>query len=272
MKALQMDVHSGMADDLLPLLEAAWSRAAESPTLGELAMRPDVARVHTLLTSEWDRRMARDSAGAVAFHAFTHFAAANVLEDDIPSIIYERVLEVAPFYVMKIAILALQGRFPAGEGILQGGADELLMRALEQTAQFLTDRFGTVEPEGYAYGDLHLSDFDNAFGLGMPLGRVATDGGEDTVNVAHAAFRRDLALLDEWRSNYGPVERMVASFPTPDGPPRIEIDFPLGNVADPASPHFGDTMSRWVEGDAWPMPFKADEVAAAAESETWLTP
>lgn len=272
MKALQMDVHSGMADDLLPLLEATWSRVAESPTLGELAMRPDVARVHTLLTSEWDRRMARDSAGAVAFHAFTHFAAANVLEDDIPSIIYERVLEVAPFYVMKIAILALQGRFPAGEGILQGGGDALLMRALAQTADFLTDRFGTVEPEGYAYGDLHLSDFDNAFGLGMPLGRVATDGGEDTVNVAHAVFRRDLALLDEWRSNYGPVERMVASFPTPDGPPRIEIDFPLGNVADPASPHFGDTMSRWVEGDAWPMPFKADEVAAAAESETWLTP
>jgi penicillin amidase len=272
MKALQMDVHSGMADDLLPLLDDAWSRAADSPTTSEIAARPDVVRVHALLTGAWDRRMARDSAGAVAFHAFAHFAAANVLEDDIPSIIYERVLEVAPFYVMKIAILALQGRFPDGRGIVQSGPDELLVRALGQTADFLQQRFGTVEPEGYAYGDLHLSDFDNAFGLGMPLGRVATDGGEDTVNVAHAVFRRDLELLDEWRSNYGPVERMVASFPTPDGPPRIEIDFPLGNVADPASPHFDDTMAAWVTGEAWEMPFTAASVAAAAESETRLMP
>ena len=54
--------------------------------------------------------------------------------------------------------------------------------------------------------------------------------------------------------------------------PRIEIDFPLGNVADPDSPHFDDTMAAWVSGDAWEMPFTAASVAAAAESETHLMP
>ena len=272
MQTLQNDVHSGMADDLLPMLEAAWAARAADESLAGYRDRPELETVYRLLSVDWDRRMARDSSGAVAFHALMHFAASDLLEDDIPGIIYERVLEVAPFYVMKLAVLALQGRFPRGEAIMQSGRDHILLEALSRTAAFLTERFGDVSPAAYRFSDIRVSNFDNAFGLGMPLSSVATAGGEDTINVAHSVFRRDLRVLDQWESNYGPVERMVASFPTADGPPRIEVDFPLGNIADPESPHFSDTMEDWVEGRYWTMPFSAEEVAAAMESETELTP
>jgi penicillin amidase len=267
MHALQNDVHSGMADDLVPLLEAAWAAvSAESPGLAAWRDRPDLETLVELLTRTWDRRMARDSAGAVVFHALLHFTAARLLEDDITGILYERVAGVAPFFVMKVALQTLSERTPATATLIDDdGPHVLLLGALEQTATWLTERFGGVEPARYRFSDLRVTDFDNAFGLGMPLLRIPTDGGEDTVNVAHSRFREDGRPLDTWPSDYGPVERMVAHFPTADGPPRISFNFPLGNVADPEGAHFDDLLDDWVEGRARPMPYRASEVATAAE-------
>ena len=53
-------------------------------------------------------------------------------------------------------------------------------------------------------------------------------------------------------------------------PPRIHVNFPLGNVADRESPHFDDTLDDWVEGRSFAFPYTTDEVEAAKESETVL--
>jgi penicillin amidase len=273
MRVLQNDVHSGMADDLVVLLEAAWQAvtAGLDPALSAYADRGDLATLVELITVTWDRRMARDSAGAVAFHALMHFAAARLLEDDITGIIYERVAGVAPFFVMKVALQTLAGLEPATEPLLDGeGPHGLLLGALEETATWLTARFGGVEPSRYRFDAVRFSDFDNAFGLGMPVLQVPTDGGEDTVNVAHARFREDGRPLYDWPSDYGPVERMIAHFPTADGPPRIHFNFPLGNVAEPDGPHFDDLLPDWTEGRVREMPYSAAEVAAAAERRVRL--
>ena len=64
MQALQMDVHSTMADDLVPLIEEAWAAAAKDVDLAEFADNADLATLVEVL-SDWDRQMARDSAGSV---------------------------------------------------------------------------------------------------------------------------------------------------------------------------------------------------------------
>jgi penicillin G amidase len=265
MQALQNDVHSGMADDLLPLFEEAWALRATDPALAEFNDRPDLDVLHDLLTSgAWDRRMARDQPGALAFHAFVHFLAGRVLEDDLISLLYERVLMEAPFYVLKVCLLALSGAYPDGDKVMQEGKHFLILQALDDTSAFLQERFGGVDPSLYTYADMRVTDFDNAFGLGMPLLKLPTDGGEDTVNVAHGVFRKDKKIPEKWVSDYGPVERMTARF-TDDGRPELWVNFPMGNVADPASGHFEDQMSGWVEGTSFRFPFTADEVAAEAE-------
>ena len=267
MQALQMDAHSNMADDLIPLFEAAWSARDTDPALAEFLDRPDLELLHDLLTSEsaWDRRMAREEPGALAFHAFVHFLAGEVLEDDLISLLYERALQEAPFYVLKIAILAIAGKYPDGDAILQGGKNLVVLRALDATATFLTDRFGGVEPTKYTYSDMRVTSFDNAYGLGIPLLQLPTDGGEDTVNVAHGVFRQNKKVTERWVSDYGPVERLTAKF-TDDGRPELWINFPLGNVADRESPHFDDAMEGWVEGTYRRFPFTPEEIEAAAES------
>jgi penicillin amidase len=180
-------------------------------------------------------------------------------------LLYERALSEAPFYVLKVALLALSGAYPDGDNVVQGGKDLVILRALDKTAAFLKDRFGGVEPDRYIFSDMKVTDFDNAFGLGMPVGRIATDGGEDTVNVAHGVFRKDFEIPEKWVSDYGPVERLTAQFGA-DGRPELWVNFPMGNVGDPESSHFDDTLDDWVNGVYTRFPFTAGEVEAAAES------
>lgn len=265
MQSLQNDIHSNMADDVLPILDHAMGARESDPALAEFVGRTDMDTLQALLSGGgWDGRMARDQAGALAFHAFVHFLAGEVLEDDMVSLIYERTLQEAPFYVLKIAILALQGAFPDGAKVVQGGNDLVVLRALDRTAAFLVERFGGVEPSKYVYSDMRLTDFDNAFGLGMPVLQTPTDGGEDTVNVGHGVFRKDKKIPDHWISDYGPVERITAQFGE-DGAPELWVNFPMGNVADKASPHFQDGLDDWVNGRYFRFPFTKDEIAAEAE-------
>ncbi|HMR75267.1 MAG TPA: penicillin acylase family protein [Polyangiaceae bacterium] len=269
MQALQIDARCLMADDFLPLLQQAWSKVGVDPTLSAYENRPELAQLVTLLTQDWDRRMVRDSAGAVAFHAFAHFTAGRALEDDIFAILYERVLEAAPFYLLKIAALALSGAYPNGDKILQEGRDAIVLSALSDTAKLLTDRFGSVDPAGYTWGQMHVTNLDNAYGLGVALTTVPSDGGENTVNVAHSVFRKDLKIPEQWVSDYGPVERMVGQF-LPDGSPEIWVNFPMGNIADRASPHFDDRTSDWAEGRYKKFAFRRADVEARAEQRREL--
>jgi penicillin amidase len=259
-----MDAYSLMSEDFIPLLESAWAKVGTDPALVEFENRPELASLVQLITVDWDRRMVRDSAGAVAFHAFAHLVTEVAAEDDVISFLYERVLEAAPFYILKVAALALKGEYPNGDQLLQEGRDMIVLRGLEKTATFLTERFGGVAPDGYRWSDMHVTSFDNAFGLGMPLQTVPTDGGEDTINVAHSLFRRDQQILEQWISDYGPVERLTGRFGD-DGKPEVWVNFPLGNVADPASGHFDDMLGDWLDGKYRKLAFARSEVDARAE-------
>jgi penicillin G amidase len=261
MQTLQVDVRSLMSDDFIELLADAWANVGLDPALAEFSGRPELATLVKLIAVDWDRRMLRESPGALAFHAFAHFVTARTAEDDLLSLLYERVLEAAPFYLLKVAVMALRGEFPDGEKLLQEGRDRLVLLGLADTAAFLEQRFGSVAPESYRWGDLHITAFDNAFGLGMPLGSAPTDGGEDTINVAHSLFRKD---GESWISDYGPVERMVGRF-SEAGTPEIWVSFLPGNVADPASPHFDDLLEDWIEGRYRKLAFSRAEVEARSE-------
>jgi penicillin amidase len=262
MQALQMDVHSNLADDLLPIVAKSYAAVATDPALVEFKGRADLDSVVKLL-SEWDRREARESSGAVAFHAFAHFAAARVLEDDLP-ILFERVLSTAPIFLLKVTSLTLRGEYPGGAALLQKGRDRAVVEALDDTAKWLAQRFGSVDPAKYRYQDVHVSSMDDAYGRGIKLASVATDGGETTVNVSPTVFRQSGKVLDKWISHWGPIERQVMSFDA-DGRPKSFANFALGNVADKESAHFDGAMSDWIEGKYRELPFTRGEVEAASK-------
>src|SRR6185436_13443291 len=129
---------------------------------------------------------------------------------------------------------------------------------------WLTTRFGGVDPSLYRLSDMKVSVFSESFGSGVDYGSAPSDGGEATVDVSPSVFWKGAEVAPQWESRYGPIVRMVTSF-ADDGTPELEYDFPLGNVADPASPHSGDMLADWIGGTYRKMPFRRAEIEGALE-------
>jgi len=265
LQALQTDVHSNLADDLLPVLVEVWANAQTDPALADYKDQPGLERLVVLLTEEWDREMARDSSGALAFHAFAHLVTEGVIADDLSSVLYQIVLNAAPMYLLKVAALALNGQYADGDLVMQEGRDQVVLEALVATESFLQDRFGSSDPASYKFSDMRVSEMDYAFGRGVAIDAVPTDGGESTVNVAQSRFLDGGEIADRWAAHWGPIERQVIDFDQ-DGVPHSFVNFPLGNVADTSSPHFDDAMEDWVEGTYGKLLFERSEVEAAMSS------
>jgi penicillin amidase len=267
-QALQTDRHENLADELLPLLAASHGRVATDEALATFRDRPDLDRLVGLLTDEWDGEMRRDSPGGLVFHAWSHLFAGEILEDDF-GLLYGAALDLQPVYMLKVALLAARRASAGPDAIVEQGLDVALLAALDATASFLTERFGGVEPERYTFGDMKVSTFLGSYGPGLDMGSVPTDGGETTVNVSPSTFREGADVAPAWRSHWGPLERTVTTF-AEDGTPESFISFPLGNVADPSSPHFRDGQGDWLEGRARKLLFRRAEIEEALESRRTL--
>ncbi len=256
MQGLQLDVHSTLADDLLPLLSTAHDHIATDPGLASFQSQPELEALVALLLG-WDGRMERSSTGALAFQAFLHELASEVLEKPIQSA-YQFAIRLETLVVLKIVQMAARGDFPQAMKYFVGGLDATLLRAAERTAAFLDARWGAVA-NAPSYGSLKTTNFDGAFGYGMPVFHVPTDGGEDTVEVAQQISFDESA--SEWTTDLVSIERSVADF-ADDGTPRLWVSYPVGNVADPMSPETQSANDDYVNGRYRRLWFTRDEVDA----------
>lgn len=271
MQALQTDTHSASSDQLLPLLEQAWSELDTDPELAPYQGRPELATLYTLLTAGWDRRMERGEPGALAYHLLLLLMTDEVMRDEL-SILYATVLGAETPFVVKMPILAALGEYPESASLLGASVNVVMLESLSRVAAVLETRYGSVDPAGYAWGDMHGTDFRNPFGGDLHGGWWPSDGGEDTVNVSSSAFLDEAGgVADRFDSHDGAIFRVVTGF-AEDGTPEAYCNFPPGNSADPGSPHFQDTREAWLEDEYAYLPFRRDEVEAAAEATIMLEP
>ena len=251
MKELQRDVHSKLADQLLPMLFDAASRVPDDPDLDAMLA----------LLRSWDRRMTRDSTAALAMHAFARNLAADVLADDIP-LAWDLAVQLKPLFMIKIAVLALDDAYPDASPILQAGKDAILTTAARRTGAWMRSRFGCIE-DCVTWGDVKVTDFDHAYGFGIELFDVATDGGEDTLNVGQdILFHPD---AETWATTHVSVERTVMEF-AEDGTPSAQVNFPLAGPAAPRSEATEVAMDDYVNGAYRPLHFRTEDVRAAEVS------
>lgn len=273
MQALQTDTHSGVADQLLPVLAEAYAMVPTDDNLAPYRDRPDLDTLVKLMTVEWGRDMQQEEAGALAFHVFAHFLATQILEDDL-ILAFAPVFEASPITALKLTALATTGQYPDGDKVMQGGRDGLVLEALDDTAQWLTAEFGSVNPGMYTWGERHGTGFRNAFGGKLDAGWVATHGGEDTVNVSSTVFYAPMStseVADPFESHDGAVFRVVSRF-LDDGTPEAMVNFPRGNSGEPSSAHFGDTVEDWRGGVYKKYPYTRAEVDAAMTQKIVLKP
>lgn len=272
MQALQTDTESQSAEMVLPVLAEAWAAVDTNEDLAQFRDRPELETLAQLLTVDWDHKMDRTSAGALAYRVWLLLLTEEMLADEL-SVLYGEILKAQPTFIIKIPSLALTGQYPNGDAIMQQGRDVLLMRALDRTAEFLQSRFGGVDPSLYTWGDMHGTKFDNPFGMRLDGGWAPSDGGDDTVNISGSSFLDEAgsAIAERFDSHAGAIFRVVTTFDE-NGLPVAHANFPRGNSGDPDSPHFADTVDDWIEGEYQQLPFTREEVDAAAEATITLVP
>lgn len=255
MRSIQTDVHSMLADEIVPLVAEVWSEQPDGEEAAAIRSRTDVARLVDALTG-WDRAMTRGQAAPVAFTALSYFLAREVASDDL-GLFFGPVADQQPIYILKFGLLAL--RHPS-RGAVQDGRQLAVLRAVAATADWLDARFG-ADAETTRWGELHGSRFTSVGGPSLDGGWVPTDGGDGTVNVASARFfGEENGEGDRLSSRGGAVYRMVATIDE-DGVPRAEMNMPRGLSGDPASPHWNDLEPGWVSGTYRPLLFRTGEVA-----------
>ena len=272
MQALQLDTHSGMAEQLLPVLAEVYAKLPSDEALARFRDRPELSTLADLLTVDWNRTMQQDQPGALAFHAFAHFLATRVYRDDLPAT-FSPILDTAASTLLKFTVLTVTGQFPDSESLMTEGRDVLVMDALSDTAAWLTQAFGEVSPEAYDWGARHGTSFRNPFGGRLTGEWTPTHGGEDTVNVSGSTFYEENTtdVVDRFTSHDGAVFRIVTRF-LDDGTPEAVVNFPRGNSGDPDSPHFADTLEAWREGRYAKLPFERDEIEAALDTTFTIKP
>ncbi|MFM7203439.1 MAG: penicillin acylase family protein [Myxococcota bacterium] len=266
MQQLQLDTHSTLADDLIPILLDAWGLAQEDPQLEVYAQNPALGQLITLLEG-WDRRMDPESPEALIFQDWLHRVTDATLRDDIPTA-YDFAMALQTIYVLKVAALALQGVYPDSEAVLQEGREVIVLDSAAQTAAWLEERFGAVSPPSYTYGTLKHTNFDDAFGLGMPLFTRPSPGGEDSICVSQNIAYDETA--SRWDSTYVSVERMISTF-TAEGVPEAWVNYPVGPAADPASTDTLQANADYLAGRYSRLRFKRAEIEATLRTSEVLT-
>lgn len=264
MQALQRDVYSTMSRELLPLLSAASARAEDDDSLSEFRTET-VATLVELLTETWNGKMQRDSAGALAFHVWAMKLNGKLLAPHLIGPLYSTIVNANGVFALKISHLVLTERYPDSAFVLAGrDRDAILLEALVDTAGWLIEQFRGVEPSLYTWGDAKGTRFDSEWrGVNrLNFGFIPTNGGEDTVDVSGSRFlAADGVAATRFDSTSGALYRMVAEFDE-EGRPRMLVNWPLGNSADPDSPYWSNELEGWVEGRYEPFFFDRDEVEA----------
>ncbi|GAB4202428.1 MAG: penicillin acylase family protein [Sandaracinaceae bacterium] len=269
MQALQLDTHSELADDVLPGLFEVWDARATDPALAPFRDRADLDALVTTLRG-WDRRMDRTSPEALVFNTYLYVLTRRLLADEF-SVVFDPVLEAEPMYLLKLTSFCVRGTIANAADFFDDGRSATIVAALADVADWLTTRFGGVEPSRYTWADVHGAVFRSIYGSVFSTDWVATDGGDGTVDVAKARALDGERIRDRIDVGSGAVYRMTARF-REDGTPEAWFQMPRGVSGDPASPHYDDLHEDWVEGRYRRLRFERDEIEAAASESFVIAP
>lgn len=152
----------------------------------------------------------------------------------------------------------------------------------ERVLRALLDALGDLGPDvaSYRWGARHTLRFGALLpfwgllsipstGDGVFVNGFPRHGDSFSVDASDYSFVSGAAPLD-FSYGAGPTQRFVVDM-DPQGP-RVDNALPGGAVWNPQSPHFRDEAELWRRNQTHPVPFLLDDVIAAKESRTLVSP
>ncbi|MGH2739576.1 MAG: penicillin acylase family protein [Actinomycetota bacterium] len=243
-----------------------------TPLLLRLEPSDDRQKQALALLGEWNGDLGRDSAAAAIFEVWL----LKISERILRPLLGEELL--VPYYLRREATTEFHhqvlptilsnptGAFFGGEG--NEARDRILSEALDAALDDLTARMGE-EMTGWRWGAIHAATFAGRLALIPELADLFTAGtvemGGDDQTVQQALWEPGLpfgvAVIPSWRGIYD-TSNWDASVGT----------HAAGQSGNPASPHFGDMLKLWENGEHHPMPFTREAVEKATEHLLVLQP
>lgn len=259
LEALQDDVHSTMADLLIPLVLDAIAAVGTDPALVEFEGREDLVVLASRL-GFWDRRFSRDASAPWLFTGLEFFAARRAFEGPLTSTLYGAVAGASPPYVLGALAKLVTGAVDDPAYFAPDGIAPLLLRALADTSDWALATYGSFDAVPL-HGDVSFAHFSSPLGPAWEPPLVSVEGSSDTLNVAESRFFDDAgAPRGQLVTGSGAVYRMCVEFN--DGGVTSTLAFAGGVAEDPASPWFENRLGGWLAGQHEPIWFAEGDVLA----------
>ena len=249
--ALQLDVYSGRAAALLPLLDGL-----STPGLEDEAA----------LLRGWDAEVRAESAAAALFELWWAMLQTRLQAVLVPAALRSLLPLVHPHVMLDV--LQHPDQRLGADPVRQ--RDALLVEALRAATLALHQRFG-ANRSGWAWGRMHTVDLHHGLGARLPPAIRAQ------ADVTGGASGGDGAtVMARWwasaaRTNVTGGAQFRAVVDVGNWDASLAINAP-GQSGDPRSPHYADLQARWLAGSLFPFRYGADAIAAGAEQRQRLQP
>jgi penicillin amidase len=239
------------------------------------------------MLSAWDGKLSRDSAPAALAMVWQRRLNENVLKPRIPERLWERYSTRSP---LVVTLELLRNAAVGGQPDLD--RDEVMLDALRQAVEELAERQGP-DPAAWRLSKLHEAHFRHM--LATPLtgqrNSSASSGGTSHVerNAEPARDRAALAAVFNLPSvardgdAFAPIATGGSNYQQTSGASyRHIIDLSdwdrsvatsvPGQSGQPRSPHYGDLLALWANGEYFPLLFSRAAVEAATTQRLVLRP
>jgi penicillin amidase len=260
--ALQMDQVSLIWPEIRGVVTAIASTCEESRTALDLLRA-------------WNGKVSAPSPAASVFELLLHEMTSRIVRAKAPRTwdwaVGKGLHLLSPFnnYAVSRISQTVTLLVERPEGWLDRGWERELDDALAQVIRELRSRFGP-DPERWAWGRIRPMTFKHPLGAAPPLDKV--------FNLGPFPWGGDTTTLSMCTSNVidplsGPIMvatlRMVVDVGAWD-----EARFVLqsGQSGNPLSPHYDDMLPLWQRGDALPLAWSEEKVAAATAHTLRLVP
>ncbi|MEE2688159.1 MAG: penicillin acylase family protein [Pseudomonadota bacterium] len=252
---LQMDDLSEAARLLIPLM----IRIKPVGALSEKALN---------LIRGWDYKMDRDRPEPLIYAAWIRHLMKTLLSDDLGDA-YTSFSRARPYLIWRV----LSEDAAWCDDItteLKEDCVERVQLALALAVDELGRKYGD-EPTAWRWGDAHVAVFENQILRHIPVlagwaeGRIATNGGDQTINRGQTRGRGKMP----YRHSHGPGYRAVYDL---NDPRNSRFSLATGQSGNPFSPHYMDQLTAWRDGRYLRITGSRAELKNRGGERLWLKP
>jgi penicillin G amidase len=237
------------------------------------------AQVSLDLLRQWDGELAPTSRGGAVYQVLLNRLTPLILEPHLGADLLQKFLGCGP-HPLLVPLTEFYGHWTvtllgwlesADSPWIAGsvGRKAVLERGLSETTAELRRLLGNDTTQ-WQWGKLHQVRFAHSLGVQPPLDLVFNQGpfpiGGDTDTVAqtavlpHEPYENNVYSLSYWQ------------VVQPGNPGSSEASLAPGQSGQLGSPHYGDLIEPWLDGQPFTMAWDDTAVAAATRHELRLEP